>query len=322
MKLALIGAGTVTAFYFGAAALLADVDITDAFDPDDAALQRLPPEVERHATLDAMLERSHADVFVVASPSDTHVELATRLVAAGAYVAVEKPMAVDQAQLHALENAVHNCAERVYGMFHFAFGAEVVAWNERQAVDRAALGPVGAACCGFYDPYLSAGALLPRANSLIGSWTDSGINALSVVDAVLSPDAWRVRSASMTAVPGVTSSQIAGNAFGHVRTGEQRAFFAVDTNWTLGVNAKITQLFYEHAAVTLDHSSETISVAWDDGRTEEIRADSGVDRMAVHYAGVFDDLRRRWLRKTGNSTAALALHRVFVDAMGEHAKWR
>lgn len=57
------------------------------------------PGITTYRSLDAMLEDSSLDLFVVATPSGTHFEIARQILEAGRNVVVDKPMAATAAQV-------------------------------------------------------------------------------------------------------------------------------------------------------------------------------------------------------------------------------
>ena len=57
------------------------------------------PGITTHRTLEAMLKDATLDLFVVATPSGSHFEVARQILAAGKNVVVDKPMAVASAEI-------------------------------------------------------------------------------------------------------------------------------------------------------------------------------------------------------------------------------
>ncbi len=56
------------------------------------------------ANVDSMLEKCDIDLALIATPTPTHIELASTLVSAGIHVMIEKPVSLDLAAMHRLED--------------------------------------------------------------------------------------------------------------------------------------------------------------------------------------------------------------------------
>jgi predicted dehydrogenase len=114
------------------------------------------------------------DLYVVATPTSTHVGLAERLLATtAADVLTEKPLADDPAALEVLA-ARPDVHDRLRVVNHFAFSPEVE-WAARLAHERG-WGPPTSVLSVFNDPYV----LKPEHEraTYVSSWTDSGPNQL------------------------------------------------------------------------------------------------------------------------------------------------
>jgi predicted dehydrogenase len=74
------------------------------------------PRAEVHAGVADLLGRDDLDVVVVASPNSTHAPIATRVLATGRHVVVDKPMAMDVGQAEALLAAAEK-AGRILTVF-------------------------------------------------------------------------------------------------------------------------------------------------------------------------------------------------------------
>lgn len=96
VRVALVGCGRISANHLKALAEhAAQAELVDLCDPDPAALARAVAATgaRGHASLDAMLARSDADLVVLTTPSGLHPEQAIACARAGRHVLTEKPMA-------------------------------------------------------------------------------------------------------------------------------------------------------------------------------------------------------------------------------------
>jgi len=92
----------------------------------------------------------------------------------------------------------------------------------------------------------------------------------------------------MTSVPAMLCSEIQGSATFEFLHNGVFGQGIIETNWTLGLNRKITQLFYcsSNTRVTLHHSDETVYVHRD-GRlifTKSLK--NRLPRLTNHYINV------------------------------------
>lgn len=96
IRFALAGCGRIAKNHFAAIAKHADrAELTDICDVDPRALDaaHLATGARPHLDLAGMLERTDADIVVLATPSGLHPEQAIQIAATGRHVMTEKPMA-------------------------------------------------------------------------------------------------------------------------------------------------------------------------------------------------------------------------------------
>lgn len=97
----LVGAGAVGRVHRVAIERTASAALAGIVDPDPAARG----SQAAYASLDEALARANADAAVIATPTDTHVALATRCLHAGLAVLVEKPAGRSSAEARAILEA-------------------------------------------------------------------------------------------------------------------------------------------------------------------------------------------------------------------------
>jgi UDP-N-acetyl-2-amino-2-deoxyglucuronate dehydrogenase len=96
IRLALAGCGRIAENHFGSIDKHSDrAELVDVCDTDPAALARAVARTgaRGHETLTAMLEKTNADIVVLATPSGLHAEQAIETAQTGRHVMTEKPMA-------------------------------------------------------------------------------------------------------------------------------------------------------------------------------------------------------------------------------------
>jgi len=92
----------------------------------------------------------------------------------------------------------------------------------------------------------------------------------------------------------------------------------IDTNWSLGLNRKITNLYYDQNGfeVVLDHSNETLTIKRGGFTTLEKDFTDGNSRLENHYVGVFNDLAQSFQSGISNIDYATEIHKFLFKAIG------
>jgi predicted dehydrogenase len=134
LRLAVVGCGRVfERFHLPALLRVPEFEVVTLVDPDPERLaqarERLPGAVPARS-LDEVVEIP-ADAALVLTPPRAHVELTQRLLLSGQHVLVEKPMALDVADGHALVAAALRVGRRVSVGFTRRFRAPYRALHAR-----------------------------------------------------------------------------------------------------------------------------------------------------------------------------------------------
>jgi hypothetical protein len=158
--------------------------------------------------------------------------------------------------------------------------------------------------------------LLKRAESLNGSWIDSGINALSVIDRLV--DNLTIEEAFLTHVPQYNCTEIQGtvNFIFSIEGKDKVGRGTIDTNWTLNLNCKITRLFFtdKRKEIVLHHSKQQVLLIDKDGNIKLLKDCSDrKERLVNHYIGVLKDFYAHLVNKTDNLEKALHLHEILLE---------
>ena len=129
----------------------------------------------------------------------------------------------------------------------------------------------------FSDPY---GKKVKYSKSLINSWTDSGINALSVIGELLGENIKKlklnIKSSKLdtnnvtTALFNISSLQIN---------------YSVSTSWNLGIDLKVTQIYLPKLdlRVTLDHSKQQLYYGFSTQLIHKKAVKKYQNRLKAHY---------------------------------------
>ncbi|HWC62041.1 MAG TPA: Gfo/Idh/MocA family oxidoreductase [Rhizomicrobium sp.] len=322
MKVAIVGIGHVARYQIDAIRHLpGEVELVGIYDGDGTA--RLDIPCRFHRSLDELIENSPADVVVVSTNNSDHFGTASRLINAGRAVMVEKPVCENRDDLRRLQKLAHTRNLFFHAAFHAAFGLDLLWWMEQRANLSRRYGAVTHFDMGFYDPYIDReGAVRKGARGLGGSWYDSGINALSVLARIADPGSIEIESANMFASAHIPCEQVNGGARLNCLVDGFSCAGEINTDWSLGLDRKMTVLSYERATLFLDHSLERV-VIWDGrDRPETISLQNGQPRLTNHYVGVFADLKDAFAQKRDNSLLSAQLHELLFAAVEQKSAGR
>jgi predicted dehydrogenase len=241
-------------------------------------------ESSHYAHLDDALAAHRPDVIVIATPTDTHADLAVRaLTSTSARLLVEKPLVHDLsslARLRALEG-IHDVRGRLFTAHHFAFSPEV-RWAADQIAEHPEWGPITGITSAFYDPYVLRGE--QAFASYVSSWMDSGVNQLSMLARFVdftAPDSARQMDGGASAW--CTFRYRSRGAAGTAR---------LRTSWLAGSSSKETTLTLGHAGVDIwiDHTAMTGFAAHDGTLLATCDDDGRTPRKIAHYRPLYESL--------------------------------
>lgn len=296
LRIAIIGLGHVARYYIEAIAATPGLELAGASDCDSAKAAILPSGIPFFDDADRMLSGLHLDMAIVAVPNHAHEEMAHLVLNAGLDAVVEKPIASDLATVEALFAFANKCRSRLIPALHAAYGKEVL-WLENSLATGglSELGPVTGFYSGFYDPYVVQGEIVSTASGLGDSWTDSAINALSVIGRFIKPYRMKWVDLTTTRIARGESREVQGSGLYYLLSDDRsvNGWGVINTNWALGLNQKSTKLFFGESGsvVLLDHSAQTVHLYRRDGEKRLLaNLDDGLDRLTTHYKGFFSRL--------------------------------
>ena len=292
IRVAIIGLGHIGRTHVAALAHVEGCKLVSGCDRDVTLASVLPEGLPFFSSHYDLLSVGGFETVVVATPNQTHAQIAFDVLNAGYHVIVEKPAANSVGDLNHLQQlAIYN-SRHVYYAFHAAEALEVDALVSHIDNHSVNYGPLTSFYCRFYDPYIRADGLLsPCADSLDNCWSDSGINALSVIDRILSVDQLSPRFSRKSIDPtsgGRVNSFFAGFHFPTYGIMDSGGFGIIDTAWDLSCNFKATSLFFGTTGwrLNVNHSNQILS-AVDPKNQQTILARFDGDRLLNHYLGVF-----------------------------------
>ncbi|MER6411964.1 Gfo/Idh/MocA family oxidoreductase [Streptomyces humidus] len=286
VRVGFVGLGVIAETHLGVLSERTDVALEFTVDP---RLTQSPSfrgaEPSHYDSVTEALKAHQPDLVVIATPTDTHVDVALQaLTLSSARVLVEKPLAHDLAalaRLHALEDTV-DVRGRVFTAHHFAFSPEVD-WAAQQIAERPEWGPVTRITSAFYDPYVLRGE--QAFASYNSSWTDSGINQLSMLSRFV--DLTQLTSASrqldQSASSWCTYEYRSRGAMGTAR---------LRSSWLTGSSSKESHLAFGESGVEMwiDHTAMTGFAARENDLLVTHGNDGLTPRKVAHYRPLYDSL--------------------------------
>jgi predicted dehydrogenase len=202
--------------------------------------------------LAALARAAPLDLVILATPTPDHAETALAVLRdthPPARLWIEKPMTATRDGHTQIRSAPGGAQVRV--LLHTAFAPEVLWATERVAGWRHRHGRIVKVSCDFNDPY--AGMAKARAAVLGDSWSDSGINALSVA-------ARFVRLGHFVKSSGVRPLHVHANFTMH--DGDFEGHTLIRTAWTPSSARKTTALhFHDGTVIILDHQDATVTMS-------------------------------------------------------------
>ncbi len=315
VKIALVGLGHITHQKLTSLSLLNHFQVVAICDNDRAKADGIDLDVPFYHEYDELLE-TNVDSILIATPNDTHFKLSKSALAKGKNVLVEKPAVTKIEELLELKRLASENKTNLTIAYHASFAKELL-WfiSNHENIITNDLGPITGIQCMFYDPYMSGDGLRENAESLQGSWIDSGINALSVIDKLIDIEHVHIVDSRLTRLSAIPFTEIQGTVdftfpiknTGRVGRGQ------IDTNWTLNKNYKQTKLFFDGTdeMIILDHTKQQVLIKYRNQREEVIKDFSHQnERLVHHYLGVFNDYYDKLKYKRDNIKKSIHLHEL------------
>ena len=275
-RVLLVGLGRIARTHLAVLDRIAETTVVAGVDP--APSYDVPFPVYR--TL-ADVRACDPDLVVLATPTDSHVDLASEVLArTDALVLSEKPLARTPEVIAELE-ARHSpdvVAARLKVAHHFAFSPEVE-WAVRFVAEHPEWGAPSRVVAMSTDAY---GSLTDSQRaSLVSSFVDTAPNQLSVASAFTT--GWRVDSHADRGDRSVTTLSHDGG-----RT-------VLCSNWLAADSSKHLALEFlgGEVRVTIEHSSMTVLVTEGDRVAGHTAYADDVERKQAHYLGLYAALLHR-----------------------------
>lgn len=315
-SLGLIGIGHIAEHQIAALACSNAWRLVGACDMRAERRSLLPDGVPFFTSTDQLFRNADMDLVLVSTPNLTHYDIGKSVLSAGRNLLLEKPCCHTRSGMQELVSMA-----RVRGLFfsvamHASQASDLLWFIENHGRWGLSLSDLAGFEAGFFDSLIEGGRLAASAASLGDSWVDSGINAISVISALVPPDCLAVAEARFTNVAVGECRYPQANVTIEFEMEGRRGRGTIETNWALGINRKHTRLrFRDGREVLLDHSLEMVVLI--ENGAEKARVDLHNDRprLVNHYVNVLNDARDRLDRNAPNLDHATKVHDVFFDAI-------
>ncbi|WP_165821171.1 Gfo/Idh/MocA family protein [Nocardioides gansuensis] len=275
-KVLLVGLGTIARTHREVLASDAGIEIVGGVDPSPAQKDVVPLFRDLDEAFAAGIE---PDLVVVATPTNTHLEIVSDLLErCDAMILSEKPLVTTASGIRQLEQSHgrDRIASRVRVAHHFAFSPEVE-WARTVVQQNPGWGKPSQILCVFNDAY--SGLSEQQRASYVSTWVDSGPNQLSVAAAFAT--GWHVVAHSDEVDRAMTTLDHDGGVT------------VLSSNWLAADTSKQTAIRFDDAGVEvrIDHTSMTALVLSSGGAVDHLGYTGSAGRKAAHYLGLYRALR-------------------------------
>lgn len=294
IRLAIVGAGTISAYQRKALELVSDrFRLVAVCDIDRGRLDALRQEkgmenVRFFDSVDDLLRHSEADGILISTPPAAHREIVLSCLDRGKKVLVEKPVAATKEDYTELcERGVRKGAF-LHTAFHAAFASDLE-WYEANFPNlqkKYHMGRLIRVSSCFSDPYFENGRVTEDRRGLGGCWIDSGVNQLSVCDRLLNLSGFQPSRIIHERENGGSGMPIRSLCSFTDKDQE----IILESAWNMGLNQKKTVLFFENEKIQLllHHSLQSVYL-FENGREELLYRYDGQERLVRQYVGVLED---------------------------------
>lgn len=316
VNLGIIGLGRISKYWINAIdnhsqmKLIAASDLDSSKSPSDKG-------ITFYQSADDMLSHEQElDAVIVASPTHDHFESGIKVLESGNHLIMEKPSAESFSQFTKLLEISRKQSALFYNAFHFIHSPEIV-WflGQLESLTRR-MGSPSSFYSAFFDEYFEDGKLKSGTGSLVGSWLDSGINAISILFSIF-PGLTLDTALIGNGIEGELSDIVSTASFWYPRMGSMGGRGNLVTSWAIGSSLKFTEIFFGDVGkeVRLDHSAQTVTLSDSTGEGEILYAFRGENRLQSHYNGLINELFENLIDETDNSERASSIYSILFEAV-------
>lgn len=317
-KIGVIGLGHVFKYQWQALLDFSEFNITSLCDTKINSMDLSflnSNKVELYDNYKDML-KSDCDSVLLSVPMPLHYQVAKDAINSGKNVLLEKPAVLDCDELAELYFLAKEKDVLFHVAYHASFAKDLIWFLDKKDILRSEHGRIVGIAQKFFDPYMAPELMMDKVYALGDSWIDSGINALSVADRIIPlSTAKQVKTVFLknnSVVTKMESTYVANDV------DNSAVFLRVHTDWTLGLNFKMTEVFYEDGSVIeLNHSQQSAYLYNGDKKTV-LFSFNDEERLVTHYKGVFNDFINAINSKKHNEAKTHVLHNLLISTMNSY----
>lgn len=316
IHMGLIGLGQISDVQMKALKKVDNLELSAVCDIDTEKFYKAPGRIPYYSIPHQFFNHTPMDAVLISVPPDRHLSTAIQALEAGHHILLEKPLVTSEKELIELTKKETESDYKVHSALHAAFGVEVEWFSKRFPNE---LPEDSGKLLNFHsslnDAYVLNNSLPAHAISLGGSWIDSAINSLSILDRVLHFDEVNIEESSRVSLPQFKCREIQGSALlSYLSAYTDKSFGTIETNWTEGVKQKTTTFFFENGTWILDHSGQAVSFRDSEGNKKRYADYSGKEeRLIRHYVGVLDHFSENIISGRSNFENSRRLHEVMLS---------
>ncbi len=280
----------------------------------------IPPGVQFFNRAKDMYQKSSIDAVIIATPYDTHAEMAIEAVFSGVDVLVEKPIAVRRNEFSFVASTALEQDRLVVGALHARYGREVEWFLKNHEDLLKKVPPLTSFLVRLNDPYMKNGMVTTNKELSLGTpWLDSGINALSILNSILAPlDVSELTLESVGNVGDVFEFHTLGT-YSFTTPWNKKGKGIIECSWGEKSATKSTRLgFADASSIVLDHGKETVQLI-DSGENVVFYQDCRNDRprLVNHYVRVLGDFATALQTRISNLDTMREINTHFFAVLDE-----
>lgn len=266
-----------------------------------------------YLSADEFLRNEKIEAVLIATPPQTHFELARKCLCAGKHILLEKPAVLSMEELEKLYAIAGERERLLHVAYHAAFASDLLWYlkNKDRLNKEYHLGELQHITCGFFDPYMENGRILPQKLSICGSFLDSGVNELSVCAKLISLDnvTWKSQEEHRTIPQDFRTTYKSYSTYQ-----ADNCKISLETGFHRKKNHKETVLAFEGGdrKLILDHSEQSVFFREKTGEQITLWKAEKSNRLEVQYEGVFKEFYAALEEKKDNKEETIRIHRLLL----------
>lgn len=309
MRIAIVGLGHVFEYQVKAISRLENIEIIAICDTDEnlKVNSMIATNSAFYSDYKEISKIKNIDLVMISTSPSSHDELASYFIEKEITVLVEKPLTL---QWTSCRNLISKSKGKLITAFHARY-AEDLNWFLNQKYNIAPENVLKIKC-NFYDPYFND-TLSEHVKSLGGSWFDSGVNALSVIERLICSNNENTELiADETVYFGNTV--IRSNKQFQIDLNGNKILLEIDTDWTNCKNYKSTEIsLYDGNVFLLEHSHQCVKLKNESNRV--LYKYDETPRLVKHYTNLFSDAYNMWLEGKDNTLESLWIHDMLFKSL-------